>query len=82
VKIVKKKRKAKPYTYAEALKNLRQVFEMTGGAKEITQAELARRLGVSLSTVCKWEQGIRSPRGLYKAKVDRLLVKKNVKVPE
>lgn len=76
----KKKTKAKPWTYADALKTLRQVFE--GGTREITQAELARKLGVSLSTVCKWEQGIRNPRGLYKAKVDRLLVKKDVKVPE
>lgn len=32
-------------------------------AKDITQSELAERLGVERSTVSKWEKGISVPRG-------------------
>ena len=67
-------RKNEPYTYAEAIREARDDLI-------ISQAELARRLGVSVSTVCKWEQGSRTPRGLYKAKVDRFLAKWGVTIP-
>jgi len=32
-------------------------------AKDITQSELAKELGVDRSTVAKWEAGISLPRG-------------------
>lgn len=65
----------KPYTYAEAIREARDFLEWS-------QAELAKKLGVSLSTVCKWEQGARTPRGLYKTKVDKFLAKWGVTIPD
>jgi DNA-binding transcriptional regulator YiaG len=43
-----------------------------------TQEDLARRLGLALSTVSKWEQGLFSPSRLAREKLERLL-KKGVK---
>ncbi len=40
-----------------------------------TQEELARELGVTLSTVSKWEQGLFSPSRLAREKIQKLLKK-------
>jgi len=40
-----------------------------------TQEDLARKLGLALSTVSKWEQGIFSPSRLARQKLERLLRK-------
>lgn len=39
---------------------------------EMNQEELARRLGVSVSSVQKWETGARTPVGLYARALDSL----------
>ena len=44
-----------------------------------TQEDLARKLGLALSTVSKWEQGIFSPSGLAREKIEKL-VKKGGKI--
>jgi DNA-binding transcriptional regulator YiaG len=40
-----------------------------------TQEDLARKLGLSLSTVSKWEQGVTSPSRLAREKIERLIKK-------
>ncbi len=40
-----------------------------------TQEDLARELGLTLSTVSKWEQGLFSPSRLAREKLDKLLKK-------
>jgi transcriptional regulator with XRE-family HTH domain len=40
---------------------------------DITQEELARRLGCTARTVRRWEEGDASPTGLYKQAVERLI---------
>ncbi len=40
-----------------------------------TQEDLARQLGLTLSTVSKWEQGVSSPSRLAREKLDKLLKK-------
>jgi DNA-binding transcriptional regulator YiaG len=40
-----------------------------------TQEDLARKLGLALSTVSKWEQGIFSPSRLAREKLERLVKK-------
>jgi DNA-binding transcriptional regulator YiaG len=42
---------------------------------ELTQEDLARRLGLSLSTVSKWEQGVTSPSRLAREKLEKILKK-------
>ena len=42
---------------------------------EFTQEDLARKLGVTLSTVSKWEQGLFSPSRLAREKIEKLLKK-------
>ena len=44
-----------------------------------TQEELARELGVTLSTVSKWEQGLFSPSQLAREKIDKLVKKGGAK---
>lgn len=41
----------------------------------LTQEDLARRLGLALSTVSKWEQGVTSPSRLAREKLEKLLKK-------
>jgi len=41
-----------------------------------TQEDLARAMGLALSTVSKWEQGVTSPSRLAREKIERLLKKK------
>jgi len=38
-----------------------------------TQEDLARKLGLALSTVSKWEQGLFSPSRLAREKLERLV---------
>jgi putative transcriptional regulator len=38
-----------------------------------TQEDLARKLGLALSTVSKWEQGIFSPSRLAREKIEKVL---------
>jgi DNA-binding transcriptional regulator YiaG len=40
-----------------------------------TQEDLARKLGLSLSTVSKWEQGVTSPSRLARERIKRFLKK-------
>jgi len=40
-----------------------------------TQEDLARKLGVTLSTVSKWEQGLFSPSRLAREKIEKLIKK-------
>jgi len=47
-----------------------------------TQEDLARKLGLALSTVSKWEQGIFSPSRLAREKIERLVKKGRIKRSE
>ena len=47
-----------------------------------TQEDLARKLGVTLSTVSKWEQGIFSPSRLAREKIEKLVKKEEKKRSE
>jgi DNA-binding transcriptional regulator YiaG len=40
-----------------------------------TQEDLARKLGLALSTVSKWEQGVSSPSRLAREKIEKLIKK-------
>jgi DNA-binding transcriptional regulator YiaG len=44
-----------------------------------TQEDLARKLGLTLSTVSKWEQGLFSPSRLACEKLEKLLKKEGKK---
>lgn len=44
-----------------------------------TQEGLARKLGLALSTVSKWEQGVTSPSPLARERLGKLLRKGGVK---
>jgi DNA-binding transcriptional regulator YiaG len=44
-----------------------------------TQEDLARKLGLTLSAVSKWEQGIFSPSRLARGKIEKLLRKEGRK---
>ena len=44
-----------------------------------SQEDLARRLGLALSTVSKWEQGVTSPSRLAREKLEKFLMKEVVK---
>jgi transcriptional regulator with XRE-family HTH domain len=44
-----------------------------------TQEDLARKLGLALSTVSKWEQGVTSPSRLAREKIEKLLRKERKK---
>jgi DNA-binding transcriptional regulator YiaG len=44
-----------------------------------TQEDLARNLGLALSTVSKWEQGVTSPSRLAREKLEKLLKKGGIK---
>jgi putative transcriptional regulator len=44
-----------------------------------TQEDLARKLGLALSTVSKWEQGVTSPSRLAREKLEKFLRKGVVK---
>ena len=41
----------------------------------LTQEDVARQLGLALSTVCKWEQGVTSPSRLAYEKIQSVLGK-------
>jgi len=40
-----------------------------------TQEDLARKMGLALSTVSKWEQGVTSPSRLAREKIEKFLKK-------
>jgi DNA-binding transcriptional regulator YiaG len=40
-----------------------------------TQEDLARKMGLALSTVSKWEQGVSSPSRLAREKLEKLMKK-------
>ena len=44
-----------------------------------TQEDLARKLGLALSTVSKWEQRVTSPSRLAREKLEKLLRKGGLK---
>ena len=46
---------------------------------EFTQEDLARTMGLALSTVSKWEQGVSSPSRLAREKIEKLLKKEGLK---
>ncbi len=41
----------------------------------LTQEDVARKLGLALSTVSKWEQGVTSPSRLAREKIERVFGK-------
>jgi len=45
----------------------------------LTQEDVARRLGLALSTVSKWEQGVTSPSRLAQEKIERIFGKRGRK---
>jgi DNA-binding transcriptional regulator YiaG len=47
-----------------------------------TQEDLARKLGLALSAVSKWEQGVSSPSRLAREKIEKLLKKEGRKRSE
>jgi DNA-binding transcriptional regulator YiaG len=47
-----------------------------------TQEDLARKLGLALSTVSKWEQGVTSPSSLAREKIEKLMKKGGKKKDE
>jgi putative transcriptional regulator len=44
-----------------------------------TQEDLARRLGLALSTVSKWDQGVTSPSRLAREKLEKLIKERGKK---
>jgi DNA-binding transcriptional regulator YiaG len=44
-----------------------------------TQEDLARKLGLALSTISKWEQGVTSPSRLAREKLEKLFKKGGMK---
>ena len=44
-----------------------------------TQEDLARKLGLALSTISKWEQGVFSPSRLAREKLEKLVKKEGQK---
>lgn len=63
-------------TRSRARKSLTPAF--TRGVRigaQLSQAEIAEALGVDVSTVCKWENGERTPRGLLAERYAELLEK-------
>ncbi len=44
-----------------------------------TQEDLAKKMGLALSTVSKWEQGIFSPSRLAREKIEKLVKKEEKK---
>lgn len=59
----------------ESLKELRHRLGEAEGGKDISQAELARRIGANGVTVWRWESGIAKPSGIAARSV-RLLMDK------
>ena len=49
---------------------------------KLTQEDLARKLGLTVSTVSKWEQGLFSPSRLAREKIEKLLKKEGKKKSE
>jgi ribosome-binding protein aMBF1 (putative translation factor) len=39
----------------------------------LSQSALARKWGFPKQTICAWESGFRTPHGLYREKLERLL---------
>lgn len=58
--------------WAEMIRRLRNVLY-------ITQAELGEMLGVSFSTVNRWEMGLHEPTMKMKRKLNDLFIKNNIK---
>lgn len=50
---------------AEEIRGLRR-------ALDLTQMEMARRVGTTLTTISRWETGKARPRGLYLRELERL----------
>ena len=46
---------------------------------DLTQEDVARQLGLALSTVCKWEQGVTNPSRLAFEKIERVFGKRRSK---
>ena len=61
--------------YADALLKLRAHYNMS-------QDEFAKFLGVSFTSVNRWENGIHEPTKLAKVKVMRLLKDNNIEAEE
>lgn len=57
----------------ETLRELRRRLGAREGKPEISQAELARRLGANNMTVWRWEQGRARPRGIAVATLQRMM---------
>lgn len=58
----------------DTLRELRQRLGAAENKDEISQAELARRIGANNVTVWRWEKGIAAPRGVAVAALRRLML--------
>jgi len=61
--------------YADAILKLRAHFNMS-------QEEFAKFIGVSFTSVNRWENGIHEPTKLIKVKILKLLKENNIKIEE
>ena len=61
--------------YPNLIKKIRQTLFLT-------QTELAQLLGVSLTTICRWEKGIFEPTMKIKKKIAELCKKNNIQMEE
>jgi putative transcriptional regulator len=61
--------------YADAILKLRAYLNMS-------QEEFAKFLGVSFTSVNRWENGIHEPTKLAKVRIQQLIEESNVKIKE
>ena len=72
-KIVNSPESSKMTTENKPVQTLGQRLRSTRTGRGQTQEQAARAMGVTLSAVCKWEQGVRQPTGLYESTVQEYM---------
>lgn len=63
-----KAKSVKSLSFAKKIVRLRE-------ARGWTQFEMSRHMGISQSTICRWETGATVPRGLYAELIEKQLAK-------
>jgi type I restriction enzyme M protein len=58
-----------------------QILRKIRKTLDITQEQLAQRLGVSFATVNEWENGKRKPSPLARAAIEQLVKETGIKLP-
>ena len=58
-----------------------QVLKKVRKSLDLTQEQLAQRLGVSFATVNEWENGKRKPSPLAKAAIEQFLKETRIRLP-